>query len=70
MSLRAGRGEVVLVAAIAVILTLLLFPLPTQLLDVLLAANITLSLLVLFTVLMTAAPREFTSFPSLLLFLT
>ncbi len=64
------RGELALVLAVGLMLTLLILPLPSSLLDVLLAGNITLSLLVLFTVLATPAPREFTSFPSLLLFLT
>ena len=41
-----------------------------RVLDVLLAGNLTLTLLVLFNVLATPAPREFTAFPSLLLFLT
>ncbi len=66
----AARGEVVLVLAVGLMLALLILPVPARFLDVLLAGNITLSLLVLFTVLATAAPREFTSFPSLLLFLT
>ena len=59
-----------LAIAVGLMLTLLILPLPPQLLDVLLAANLTFTLLVLFTVLATPAPRSFTSFPSLLLFLT
>ncbi len=65
-----GRGEIWLVLAVGLLLVLLILPLPTRVLDVLLAANITLTLLVLFNVLATPAPREFTAFPSLLLFLT
>ncbi|MFG0319664.1 MAG: flagellar biosynthesis protein FlhA [Planctomycetota bacterium JB042] len=64
------RGELGLVVAVALMLSLLVLPLPAGLLDVLLACNITFTLLVLFTVIATPAPREFTSFPSLLLFLT
>lgn len=64
------RGELGLVFAVGLMLSLLVLPLPAGLLDVLLACNITFTLLVLFTVLATPAPREFTSFPSLLLFLT
>ncbi|MFH0946374.1 MAG: flagellar biosynthesis protein FlhA [Planctomycetota bacterium] len=69
-STRSSRGELLLVSAVGLMLTLLILPLPPQFLDVLLAANITFTLLVLFTVLATPTPRSFTSFPSLLLFLT
>jgi flagellar biosynthesis protein FlhA len=64
------RANLFLVIAIGGVLALLIMPLPPQVLDLLLAANITLSLLVMFSVVATQAPREFTSFPSLLLFLT
>jgi len=64
------RGETLLALAAAFVLVLLLLPLPPPILDVLLVGNIALSLLVLFTVLATPTPREFTAFPSLLLFLT
>jgi flagellar biosynthesis protein FlhA len=67
---KRGNGELVLIAAVGIILGLLLLPLPTPLLDALLALNITVCLVVLFTVLLTESPRAFTSFPSLLLFLT
>jgi len=64
------RGELVLVLAVGLMLSLLVLPLPPGLLDILLACNISFTLLVLFTVLATPAPQELTSFPSLLLFLT
>ncbi|MBK6939981.1 MAG: flagellar biosynthesis protein FlhA [Planctomycetes bacterium] len=67
---KRGSGELVLIACVGIILGLLLLPLPTPLLDALLALNITVCLVVLFTVLLTESPRAFTSFPSLLLFLT
>ncbi|MBL8768806.1 MAG: flagellar biosynthesis protein FlhA [Planctomycetes bacterium] len=67
---KRGTGELVLIACVGIILGLLLLPLPTPLLDALLALNITVCLIVLFTVLLTESPRAFTSFPSLLLFLT
>ena len=66
----SGRGELLLVIAVGLMLSLLVLRIPASLLDVLLASNITFALLVMFTVLATMAPREFTSFPSLLLFLT
>ncbi|REJ79662.1 MAG: EscV/YscV/HrcV family type III secretion system export apparatus protein, partial [Planctomycetota bacterium] len=42
-------------------------PLPPLLLDLLLAANITLSVVVLLTTIHVASPREFSVFPALLL---
>ncbi len=64
------RATLLLALAVGGVLTLLILPLPSPLLDVLLATNITFSLLVMFSVIATDAPRQFTSFPSLLLFLT
>ena len=52
-----------LIASVLVILV----PLPSPLLDVLLAANITLSVLVLLTTIYVRTPLEFNVFPSLLL---
>jgi len=48
----------------------LLVPLPTSILDVLLAANITLAAVVLLTVIYLQRPLELSSFPSLLLAMT
>jgi len=48
----------------------ILIPLPTQVLDLLLIANITLSAVVLLTVMYMNGPLEFSSFPSMLLSLT
>ncbi len=64
------RANLMLILAVGGVLSLLVLPLPAALLDVLLAANISISLLVMFSVIATQAPREFTAFPSLLLFLT
>ncbi|MCB0333973.1 MAG: FHIPEP family type III secretion protein, partial [Bdellovibrionales bacterium] len=52
------------------ILTILLIPIPTALLDVFLALNITCSLIVLFVSLYMAKAVDFTSFPALLLITT
>jgi len=64
------KGE--LVVALGVILTLLvmLFPMPTIVLDLLLSFNITFSLMVLLVSLYTIRPIEFFIFPSLLLVTT
>ncbi len=52
------------------LLFVLLVPLPTGLLDVLLAANITLAAVILLTVMYIQHPLEFSSFPSMLLAVT
>jgi flagellar biosynthesis protein FlhA len=56
-------------AAMTLILVILV-PLPTWLMDLLLATNITLSAVVLLTVMYMGSPLEFASFPSLLLSMT
>jgi flagellar biosynthesis protein FlhA len=57
------------VSLIAVLL-ILLFPLPTQLLDVGLALNITVSLIMLFAALYIERPLSFSSYPAMLLVTT
>ncbi|MCI5064405.1 flagellar biosynthesis protein FlhA [bacterium] len=52
------------------ILTILIIPIPTALLDIFLALNITLSLIVLFVSLYMGKAIDFTSFPALLLVTT
>ena len=54
------------VALIASVLVIIV-PLPAAILDVLLAANITLSVIVLLTTIYVRAPLEFSIFPSMLL---
>jgi flagellar biosynthesis protein FlhA len=56
--------------AIAVILMAILVPLPTFLLDILLSANIALSVVVLLAAVYLLNPVEFSSFPSILLMAT
>lgn len=52
------------------ILSILLFPMPTPLLDICLAVNICISLIILFVSLYMEKPLEFSSFPALLLVTT
>jgi flagellar biosynthesis protein FlhA len=52
------------------ILMIMLIPLPTPLLDILLAMNITLSIVILLLTLYAARPLDFSVFPSLLLITT
>lgn len=56
--------------ALIVILGIMLFPLPTALLDIFLALNITVSLIVLFVSLYMEKPLSFSSFPAVLLITT
>ena len=57
-----------LAMALLIALGVMLVPMPPLAMDLLLAASISLSLLVVLTVLNTARPMEFSTFPSVLLF--
>ena len=63
----ASRNNALAVLLIA-ILSVMLIPMPTVLLDGLLAINISISLLIVMTVLHAGRPIEFSTFPSILLF--
>jgi len=66
-----GRAsDVMFAVGVAIVLTTLLIPLPTPVLDLLLAASMALAVLTLLITLSMGAPLEFSTFPSLLLFLT
>ena len=67
--LDANRGMILPLGAMLLIFVLLQ-PLPTQLMDVLLSANITVSAVILLTVMYLRQPLEFSSFPSVLLSMT
>ena len=56
--------------ALVLILGILIFPIPTTLLDIFLALNITVSLIVLFVSLYIDRPLKFSSFPAILLITT
>ncbi|HLJ97713.1 MAG TPA: flagellar biosynthesis protein FlhA [Gemmataceae bacterium] len=66
----APRSEVVLSAALLILLVVLLVPLPTLILDLLLALNIGLTILLLLVTLSATQPLDFSTFPSLLLLMT
>jgi flagellar biosynthesis protein FlhA len=72
LSLRriARNSDVLLAVGLAGVLTTLVIPLPTAVLDVLLAVNMSAALLTLLITLSAREPLEFSTFPSLLLFLT
>src|SRR5450432_3879665 len=63
------RGMLFPIAFIG-LLSVLLIPLPTQVLDLLLICNVTLSILVLVTTIYVRSPLDFSVFPSLLLAVT
>ena len=64
------RGEVALAIGIIGIIVLLILPIPSFLLDMLLALSITSAVLILMTSLMIKKPLEFTAFPTVLLMAT
>ncbi len=64
--LNRNRGLIVPIGAVCLIMVILI-PLPTELLDVLLALNLTLSAIILMTTLYVSNPLELSSFPSILL---
>ncbi len=66
----APTAETWLALAVVVVVGLLVVPLPTMLLDGLLAVSIALSIVVLLVTISTKDPLEFSIFPSLLLLLT
>jgi flagellar biosynthesis protein FlhA len=61
---------VVIPIALVTIITILVLPIPTFLLDIFLALNITISLVILFSSLYIDRPLEFSSFPAILLIST
>ncbi|MFA5122309.1 flagellar biosynthesis protein FlhA [Zavarzinia sp.] len=64
------RGDVLLAFGVIVILTVLIFPMPSFLLDISLALSVTLSVLILMTALFIEKPLDFSSFPTVLLIAT
>jgi flagellar biosynthesis protein FlhA len=64
------HGDVALALGVIAILTALILPLPTWLLDASLAFSMTISVLVLMTCLFISRPLDFSSFPTVLLITT
>lgn len=65
-----SHGDILLALGIMGILSVLILPMPTWLLDVALALSITVSVLVMMTCLFVQRPLEFSSFPTVLLIST
>ncbi|MDA0938691.1 MAG: flagellar biosynthesis protein FlhA [Proteobacteria bacterium] len=64
------HGDLIFGAGILLIVGILLFPVPTILLDLLLSLSIAISVLILMTVLFILKPLELSSFPTILLVVT
>ncbi len=64
------HSDVILAIAVVGIIAVLIIPIPTQFLDLLLAANISLSLVILLSTLYIKRPLEFSVFPGMLLVVT
>lgn len=66
----SANSDVLLAVAVIMILALMIIPLPPVILDILLAANITLAILILMVSMYITHPLELSVFPGLLLILT
>ncbi len=65
-----SQSDVMLAAGIVFIIVMMIIPIPTPLIDILLALNISLTLIVLLTAIYNMEPLEFSVFPGLLLVTT
>ncbi len=68
--LAAGRHDIMVVGMLIVAIFMIILPLPTPLVDVMIAVNFTLSAVLLITTIYTSEAIEFSTFPSLLLVTT
>ena len=64
------KGEVAMGVGVLALIIMLIMPMPSILLDVMLAVSITFSILVLMTALLIKKPLEFSAFPAVLLLAT
>ncbi len=64
------RGEIALALGLICILTVLIIPMPSWMLDISLALSITVSVLILMVVLFIEKPLDFSTFPTILLIVT
>jgi flagellar biosynthesis protein FlhA len=66
-SLLGNRSDIAIAVAVVSVVVMLIVPLPTVILDTLMAMNLILSLLILLIVLYTKKATDFSSFPTVLL---
>ena len=64
------HNDIAMVALLVIVITLMIVPLPTPLVDTLIGANLTLSFMMLMMAMYVKTPLEFSSFPTMLLFTT
>lgn len=64
------HGDIILAIGVMAVLSVLILPMPTWLLDIALAISITMSVMVMMTCLFVQRPLEFSSFPTVLLITT
>ena len=64
------NSDLLLSLGVVAILAMMILPLPAFLVDMLLATSFSLSLIILFVALQARRPIEFSTFPSILLFVT
>ncbi|MDR0760057.1 MAG: flagellar biosynthesis protein FlhA, partial [Treponema sp.] len=67
---KAGDPDVFIAVAVIAVVMMIIVPLPTVLLDALMALNLVLSLFILLIVLYTKKPTDFSVFPTVLLVIT
>ena len=66
----AGRQDVILAVFVVSVIFMLIIPLPTLLVDFLIATNISISVILLMVAVYLASPLDFAAFPSVLLITT
>ena len=66
----SGLSDLVIVFGVVLIIVMMILPLPTFLLDILLACNISIALLILLLTMNVKEPLEVASFPTILLIVT
>ncbi|AZD09547.1 Type III secretion inner membrane channel protein (LcrD,HrcV,EscV,SsaV) [Pseudomonas chlororaphis] len=70
LSLAAGRQDIVLAVLLLLAVFMMIVPLPTGLVDLLIAINLTISIVLLMMALYIREPLEFSTFPAVLLITT
>jgi len=70
LQLLSGRQDIALAAVLIMAVFMIILPLPTALIDALIALNLTVSLLLLMIAVYVREPLEFSAFPSVLLITT
>lgn len=64
------HNDIAMVALLVIVITLMIMPLPTALVDTFIGANLTISFLMLMMAMYVKSPLEFSAFPTMLLFTT